>query len=523
MLRPLVQSIVDSRQSIVKPKAMPVILAILSGIILALPFCDGRLWIFAWFGFLPLLLSLKNKSALGAFRLSFLTGVIFWSLTIYWLVHVTLVGTILLVLYLALYFGIFGFLLCTIGYRLSAIDLFLTPAIWVSLEYLRAHLATGFPWALLGYSQYKNLAVIQIADITGAWGVSFLVMIVNAAIYSVVSRQSSAVSARKKHLFLAALCLIFTLIYGYYKIYRTPGTEQLAPVKISVIQGNIPQELKWEAPAREFILEKYLRLSKEALADKPDLIIWPEAALPVVLEEEPLFFRQVEAFSTSHKIPLLLGAVTSSNKLYYNSAIFIAQPTAGLFRYDKLHLVPFGEYIPLKTVFPFLKTIVPIGDINRGKDYTVFKLITGGSKEPLKFSVLICFEDVFGRLSSGFIKEGAQLLVNITNDAWYKKTSAPYQHLQASVFRAVENRLYLVRAANTGISGFIAPSGKIISLVADKKNKNIFVDGYKTQEVIAAKYNASFYTHHGDVFIWICSLFALYCVIMQLVTKKFKT
>jgi len=496
--------------------------AILSGIILALPFCNGRLWIFAWFGFLPLFAALQNKSRASAFWYSYLTGVIFWAGTIYWLAHVTLVGTILLVLYLALYFGVFGLFVKNYQLPVTSYQLLFLPSIWVLLEYLRSYLLTGFPWALLGYSQYLNLPVIQIADLTGAYGVSFLVMMVNAAIYSVVSRQSSVVSARKKHLFLAVLCLIFTLIYGYYKIYRARSTKHLAPIKISVIQGNIPQELKWEAPAREFILKKYLRLSKEALADKPDLIIWPEAALPVVLEEEPLFFRQVEEFYASHKIPLLLGAVTSSNKLYYNSAIFIAQPGVGPFRYDKLHLVPFGEYIPLKTVFPFLQTIVPIGDINRGKDYTVFKLIPGGSKEPLKFSVLICFEDVFPRVASGFIKEGAQLLVNITNDAWYKKTSAPYQHLQASVFRAVENRVYLVRAANTGISGFIAPSGKIISFVEGEKNEKIFVDGYQSRQVKAAGGKTSFYTRHGDVFIGVCFLFALYCVITPLSAKNSK-
>jgi apolipoprotein N-acyltransferase len=240
------------------------------------------------------------------------------------------------------------------------------------------------------------------------------------------------------------------------------------------------------------------------------LLVWPEAALPVILEEEPLYFERVRDFVQSGRIPLLLGAVTSKNNLYYNSAILI-YPDKALARYDKLHLVPFGEYIPLKNILPFLQTVVPIGDIETGKEYTLFKI--PNQEGIARFATLICFEDLFPELSREFVQKGADFLINITNDAWYKKTSAAFQHLEASIFRAVENRIFLVRSANTGISGYISPKGKIISLVEDEKGSNIFVEGYQTKNVSLCARTLSFYTRHGPLFVFLCLILVLYGII----------
>ena len=438
---------------------------------------------------------------------SYLTGVIFWLGIIYWLIHVTLAGMIVLVLYLAIYFGVFGLLFSL--YTLYAIryTLLVIPALWVLLEYIRSHLFTGFPWALLGYSQYLNLPIIQIADITGAWGVSFLVMMINVTVYSILDSRFSILAQRKRYL-IPVLFLIVTLLYGYYKLrfeHRASSIEHRASLKISVVQGNIPQELKWDPGSREQILEKYLNLSLEAAKDRPDLIIWPEAAIPVVLEEEPLFLEKVKNFVKESKKPLLFGAVTTKDNFYYNSALLLSKESKLLNRYDKLHLVPFGEYIPLRKTLWFLETVVPIGDFSPGKEYTVFQV-------PSRFAVLICFEDLFPELSREFTKRGADLLVNITNDAWFKITSSPYQHLQASVFRAVENRLPLVRAANTGVSGFIKPTGEILSLLRDKTGRNIFISGYDTQEIIIPKKKLSFYTRYPDILVVLCALYVLYSI-----------
>ena len=482
--------------------AKQLFLCVISSILLILSFPNFNLWIFAWFGFLPLFFVLEGKNRIKAFLFSYFTGVIFWAGAIYWLVHVTLSGTIILILYLALYFGFFGLIVSCSG-PLTLRFTLLIPSAWVLLEYLRSHLLTGFPWALLGYSQYLNLPVIQIADITGAWGVSFLVMIVNAGIYSLVRKRVAAV--RSPRIFvISLLCLMIVLAYGYYKIYETKRQRDSGQrIKISVIQANIPQELKWDARAKDFVIQEYFVLTKQAAKEKPDLIIWPEAASPEVVGEQNQYFQDIKSLAQETNTPLLFGAVLVQDQFYHNSALLLSRKGIWLSRYDKLHLVPFGEYIPLKKIFGFLETIAPIGDIVPGKEYTVFKLLAFNSQPPAKFAVLICFEDLFPELSRELKKRGADFLVNITNDAWYKKTSAPFQHLQASAFRAVENRVSLARAANTGVSGFISPEGKIISLKA-------FSKGYRTQDLSLGLKSQTFYTRFGDIFIFACFIFYLY-------------
>lgn len=488
-------------------------LCLLSAILLILSSPNYNLWIFAWIGFVPLFFVIQNKSRVKVFFFSYLTGVIFWFGIIYWLIHVTFIGLIVLVFYLALYFGIFGLFIAQRTAHSAQQNLFFIPSAWVILEYLRSHLFTGFPWALLGYSQYLNLPVIQIADITGAWGVSFLLMMVNVVVYSFCAMRYAPCATdkkQKKSLFLIPyllpfLLLFLSLIYGFYNL-RKAHSAQHTTLKISVIQPNIPQDLKWDTDARDSILDKYSFLTKQAVKDEPDLIIWPEASSPVVVEEEPAFFERIKDFVRELKRPLLLGAVTFKENQYYNSALFLSGEGKLLNQYDKLHLVPFGEYIPLRKIFSFLETVVPIGDLAFGRDYTVF------THSAIKFSVLICFEDIFPELAPEFVKNGAQLLLNITNDAWFGRTSSAYQHFSASVFRAVENRVYLVRCANTGVSGFIAPSGKIIALVQDKNGKEIFIDGYRTEEIAIPKRHLSFYTRYGDIFIVVCFLFMIYSI-----------
>ncbi|MEK6727113.1 MAG: apolipoprotein N-acyltransferase [Candidatus Omnitrophota bacterium] len=508
------QSIAYSRLALVKP----ICLCLLSAALLILSFPRYNIWVFAWFGFVPLLFVIRNKSKPKAFLLSYLTGVIFWSVTIYWLVHVTLPGTIILILYLSLYFGIFGLIY---NLQLTTYNFLTIPALWVSLEYARSHLLTGFPWALLGYSQYLNLPVIQIADITGVWGVSFLVMMVNVLIKQVIGDRLWVVGKRTKNIILLPILLLaLSLGYGYYRLYLRPKTYDLRPIRVSVVQGNIPQELKWETKAAAFIVEKYSQLSKEAARDRPDLIIWPEASSPGVFGEDTLIFEGIFSLAKTIKSPLLIGSVSKERQEYFNSALLIDSSGKISERYDKIHLVPFGEYIPLKKLFPFLQTIVPIGDIAAGEGYSIFKIQNRTTPAQDTFSVLICFEDLFPEISREFVKRGAGFLVNITNDAWYKKTAAAHQHFQASVFRAVENRVFLARSANSGVSGFISPTGEVISLVKDRAGKDIFVGGFDTQEIISRKKNLTFYTRYGDLLPCACLLLLLCAIIARFLRKR---
>lgn len=483
---------------------------------MVIPFCRQGLWLTAWCGFVPLFFALRGKTGKQAFLLAYLSGITFWSGTIYWLVHVTLPGTLVLILYLSLYFAFFGLVS---SYLLSANYYLLSiPSAWVTLEYIRSHLMTGFPWALLGYSQYKNLPVIQIADITGVWGVSFLVMMVNVSIFAALNYKAR--SKNQKIYMVAALgILAVVLLYGYLMINRKPPTGSQS-LRVSVIQGNIPQALKWRAESEDYIFDRYLGLTEEALKENPDLIIWPEAALPVVLEEDITYFDSLRHKVKGYKTPLLFGAVTRREGFYYNSALLVEKGGSLTRRYDKIHLVPFGEYIPLRSILPFLETIVPIGDIEPGREYTLFEISSQKAKTISDIGVLICFEDLFPELSRAYAGRGADVLVNITNDAWYKYTAAPYQHLQASVFRAVENRRPLARAANTGISCFISSDGRIIFALKDFLGEEIFVRGFLSQDLPADDKILTLYTRFGDLFPLFCLVLAVYAIIRRNLRKK---
>ena len=486
-----------------------VILPILAAVLLSLSFASFNLWLFAWCGFIPLFIALENKSLRQAFLITFFCGVVFWSCTIYWLIHVTLLGQIVLVLYLAIYFGLFG---CVIYFsRFLSINscLFFLPANWVLLEYLRSYLFTGFPWAIIGLSQYKNLPIIQIADITGAWGVCFLVVLVNAALYLFLRRH-----LKTKILLIPILVLFLSFGYGAIRLnYKPDWCNDKERFKISVVQGNISQDLKWDKRAAGFIQNRYRELTVAAAMAEPELIIWPEASVPGLRGQDDAEFAQVFSLARQLNINLLVGAVCYLNQSYFNSALFINQLGIPVATYSKLHLVPFGEYIPFKNTFPFLETIAPIGDIQPGREYTLFR-------QPANFGVLICFEDLFPELSREFIKRGAKFLVNITNDAWYKEGSAPYQHFAASVFRSVENRVYLARAANTGISGFIDPAGRILGVVQNAQGKEIFVQGYRSQSICLAAGKRTIYNRYGDFFIVFCLLLDIGVIIIVLRGKK---
>jgi len=315
-------------------------------------------------------------------------------------------------------------------------------------------------------------------------------------------------SGRAKQSFSTLYSLLSTLLiltallsYGYYRLNQPFLGETL---RASVIQGNIPQSQKWDSARTGGILDRYRRLTYQAAKDKPQFIIWPETSVPGDLEGEPILLGTITELAKEVNIPLLIGTIRAddeSNK-YFNNATLIDKSGDIIKSYSKLHLVPFGEFIPLENVFGFLRNIAPIGDFKRGIEYTVFNL------GDVKFSSLICFEDIFPSLVRRFAKNGAGLLINITNDAWFGDTSEPYQHAQASVFRAVELRRAVIRAANTGLSCFINPKGEIIASVKDKVGKEIFVSGYKTAAIPLVK-TRSIYTHYGDWLVALCLLFVL--------------
>ena len=497
------------------------LLVLISSLLLILSFPNFNFEFLAWIAIVPLFFAVEGQKPFKAFLSSYLAGFLFFLGTVYWLIHVTLPGMIIVVLYLALYFGFFGLVIASRASDKSFIVL--APAAWVAIELVRAHFLTGFGWALLGHSQSYTPAIIQIADITGSYGVSFLIVLVNTAIFLAI-KNFKAKDLAVGYVMIASFLVFVSLSYGMYRLNNIFTGEKL---RVAIIQGNIPQVKKWSPNYREEILNKYEALTNEAAEKRVDLIIWPETSVPGFLETEHELSDRIKALAVKTATPILVGAPREdeeSKDAYYNSAILFSKGGMILGRYDKIHLVPFGEYVPFRRLLSFVENFAPspIGDFAFGRNYTVFKFfIERNAREKeytwrmlknVKFSTLICFEDIFPDLTREFVKRGALFLVNMTNDAWFGDTAAPYQHAQASVFRALENRVNVVRATNTGLSCFIDQKGRIVDPVG-RGGKNLFVDGFSIHEITLTPVR-TFYTVYGDVFAYICVFASILLIII---------
>ncbi len=499
------------------------LLSIISGLFLFFSFPPYNLSLFSYIAFVPLFFVINRASKGWAFLFSYLSGIIFFCFSLFWLTKVTVAGWLVLCLYLGLYFAFFGLLayFCLrslISKNRKFYLLVILPSIWIGLEFIRSHLLTGFGWNCLGYSQFKNLALIQIADFSGVYGVSFVIMLINCIFWMFSKEVMSNKAGIYKKIIYLAISLIFILggVLGYGLLRLNGNFTNKETLRVSVVQPNIAQNLKWNPYARDYILEQLCDLSLEAAGDNPDIIIWPESALPVYVEIDSQDLDLVSELARSLNTHLLTGIVRVKEDEFYNSAILISPKAKLLTLYDKLHLVPYGEFIPFRKLTPFLASVVGIGDFSRGSSYTIFNL------KNISFAVLICFEDAFSNLSREFVNKGASILVNITNDAWFDKRAEPEQHLSQSVFRAVENRISVVRCANTGISGLINAQGKIEKLLTDESGLETAVSDFETFNVASSSDYKTYYNRHGDLFVLACIVLAIIMILksMQIKVKR---
>ena len=492
-----------------------IFLSSVSGLVLSLSFPGAGLDFLAWFAFVPFFFAIKDgnkKENLVSglcFGLAHFLSLLYWvvyTLNIYGYIPLFLCIPIvlLLALYLSCYPMVFAWFV-TRNARQPAFLIVILPSLWVCLEYVRAYALTGFPWELLGYSQHRIISLIQIADITGVYGISFLVVLANTAVFSVFlffskhTWQSEAVSGKTAltHGTAAILCLALILAYGNIRVRMTDNDmAQARSTRVSVIQGNIDQSLKWSPSYQARTVFKYNALSQLAAKDKPDLIVWPETAAPFYYGHDKALTALVQRSLETSGAELLIGCPSFEEELgrfkFYNSA-FMLDPQGNISgSYSKVHLVPFGEYVPLQRFLPFINKLTEqSGDFFSGRVGETLNFTKGSA------GVQICFEVIFPGLSRAMVKNGAQIIVNITNDAWFGKSSAPYQHFSMVKFRAVENKRAIARAANTGISGFIDPCGRVLS------STELFADSYLTRE-LPLNDSLTFYTRYGDVFALLC-------------------
>ncbi len=490
-------------------------LAILSGFLLTLSFPKAGFSWLAWFALVPLLAALRNLSPKNGFYIGLCAGLAHYLTLVYWLAHtmstyghlplyVSVPVLLLLSAYLALYVAIFSTVLTWLSPRPIFLFLFI-PFTWVSLEYIRSFLFTGFPWELIGYTQFNVLHLIQISDIFGVYGVSFCIALSNAAIFLAYlyltgkDWQEKEVKARLAAGSVVTLALIFCFVW-FYGIWRIQYVQKLMShspsIKVAIIQGNIDQAKKWDPAFQRASTEKYINLSLLAKKHKPDLVVWPETATPFYFLHNVRLSEMVKKGVHDTGTDFLIGSPSfnlGKNRVeYYNSAYLIGPEGNVYGRYDKAHLVPFGEYIPFKKWLPFLgKMVEGVGDFNPGIKGQTIKW------GDLRLGIQICYEIIFPHLSRAMVKNHASVLVNITNDAWYGRSSAPNQHFSMTILRAVENRRSIIRAANTGISGFIDPCGKVIAATP------LFEDATITRSVPMLE-ETTFYSRFGDLFAMAC-------------------
>jgi apolipoprotein N-acyltransferase len=513
--------------------ARSLVLAGASGLFIPLSFPKSDLELLAWIALVPLHWALDGKTKVHAFWIGWLSGTIAFTGMMAWVVTaMTTYGKVplpisyaillLLTAYLGLYVGLYAAGAVWFRSLIPRYGFFVFPCLWVTLELIRTYALSGMPWGLLGYSQYRQIEIIQIADHMGVYGVSFLIVLVNVALAEFLSwlmpyfRNFRPARLPWELAAMASLLVTLSWQYGLVTLSETPFSDiPRSSISVGVVQPNVDQAVKWDTAYREETLARFDRLT-EKLGRATDLVVWPEAATPFVFEREPVYQLQLMALANRAQAPILFGSPAlrfypDRRPYLMNSAYLLAPDGQLLGRYDKHHLVPFGEYIPFKSSFlSFLDKLVEgIGDFEPGTGPTVLTLTpkpksattgtAGTTLRPINFGVAICYEVIFPNLVRQFAANGAEFLVTVTNDAWFGPSAAASQHFSMVVFRSVENHLAFARSANTGISGFIDPFGRIVEATP------IF-----TEQAVKATMQVwrpyTFYSRHGDVFAYGCAI-----------------
>jgi len=505
----------NPKSKIQNPKwAVPFAPAIGTGILLTLAYPNWNLDFLAWVALMPLTYGLLRFPE-SAFRQGFVAGVVFFWSTTYWLWHVTAAGWLSLGTYLALYPAIWAWGMSRFrklfpensGLHHLRLALF-GAASWVALEWIRSHFLTGFGWNALGVSQFRNLPLIQIAEITGVYGVSFVVVFFNVAFFCGVRRMvlEKFSMARWRYEITASLVLLVLVVVWGMRSYQAQARLPIAKTfRVALVQPNVPQTLKWDDEADKQARRDLRMLTLDAAAAKPDLIVWPETALTSGPGFDTASAGLVQDLIKTGKTPMLIGTLERDPfepRLYFNAALLVSPDTAET-AYHKRHLVPFGEFVPFDKTFPALKKLTPIGEnFGTGKGAQLLK--AGGGN--VQIGTLICFEDIFSEVARESARAGADVLVNITNDGWFKESHQQRQHAANAAFRAVENRLPLVRCCNNGYTCVIDPTGKVSASLEDAEH-NIYIQGIKIAELELRDRPQAFYTRYGDVFAILCAVF----------------
>ncbi len=537
-------------------RAWPWLAAIVSGLLYAAcfpPFNQG--W-FCWFALTPLLTAVwfsgenSKRRWLRDLALGYLAGLVFFWTVLSWLATVTIPGWFLLQFYMAIYLAIWAWFCGLFRPRIrersapqrkharppsqpnesptvrspwlnSAHNLGLAlviATVWVAMEWLRSLVFSGWGWNGLGVALHGYLPIIQIAEFTGVAGISFLIAFANVIAVCSVRRfiLETKVRQMRPHydLTFTMAIVVGLFAYGFQAMQIRQSATKL---RVALVQANVPREEKFSPEFANKIFDQFSRLSEMALQSNPPpgLLVWPESSMPGPVLQDDESYHYVMDFAARAKVDLLLGAIDQDETHAYNAALLVTEGGQRTQLYRKVHLVPFGEYIPGRNSVPLLARIVGDqvpSDFDAGTDYTVFRL----TNNDVRVAPLICFEDTIGELTRRFVIKGANLLVNVTNDGWFLRSAGSQQHLVNAIFRCVETRRPLVRAANTGVTCFVNEFGRVTQTLADGSGSQ-FTDGVLSGDVmIPTQHTLTFYAQHGELFAQSCTGIALLAIAVGL-------
>ena len=500
----------------------PLLPALVSGALLALSFPRYGHPAFSWIALTPLLVAVGQRApripASRAWWLGLGTGAVYFAGTVYWTSGVMaqyggfslgLAAAIagLLVAFLALFPALFAAVLALLVGRLGPAALWLAPAVWVATELGRTLLFGGFPWALLGYAQTSVLPVAQLASLTGVYGLSALIVLVSTALaYAALHPRRGAWLAAGA----TGLVVVAVVVWGVARLADGRLTRAGEALTVGLIQGNVPQDQKWDPSYEDEILFRYLRLTRQAADRGARAVLWPESSTPFYFEESPRA-DAIRQLARERGLWLLLGSDELSRhdrRISYNSAFMVRPDGATAAVYRKVRLVPFGEYVPFRRLLFFAAPLVEsIGDFAPG-EAPVTLPIDGHA-----VSTAICYEIVYPALIRDGVLMGSSLLTTITNDAWFGRSSAPYQHFEMAAMRAIEQGRYLARAANTGISGIVDPYGRVLTA------SGLFVEQVLVGDVRLID-ERTVYARIGNAVAWACALATLLAVAAALAAGR---
>ncbi len=487
------------------------IFSLLTGILLALSFPPFKTGFLAYGALIPFFLLLEDKSSGQAAKWGYVTGLFFYSGTVFWIGVITFPGCIGTLLIMPLYTTFFAVIYNWLSKRIGRNALLAVPFLWTSIEYLQSLTDLAFPWNYVGYTQSYYLPLIQWAEFVSVHGISFWVVMLNVLFFVLYSEYKNARLRKRLFIFLFGL-FVLPMAHGIFVLARALDTGE--KIDIILVQGNIDPIAKWEGNIYKLNYNTYERMTLNALKERStDLIIWPETAMPFFLRGKEKYLDKIHHLVDSTDTPLLTGAIdygfTKEGKaMHYNAAYLFEPDSRYVQRYHKIKLVPFSERIPFKNNFPFkyMRNVLydfGTGDYAKGDSILVYSFSSKehyqkgkrsliDMNEPYKTALAICYESVFPVHVRYYAKKGAQFFLIITNDAWFGKTSAPYQHTQIAVFRAIENRRDIARCANTGISCFIDKYGHV------RKQTKLFEQALITDKV-ALNNDKTFYTKYGNI------------------------